>query len=65
MVRMHETVDVTKVREAPMMEPRGWGKGLDLSIPEAHDASPISRGEAIDVTDEGSHGDIAVRWMLR
>ena len=30
MVRMHETVDVTKVREAPMIEQREWGKGLDL-----------------------------------
>ena len=30
MVRMHETVDVTKVREVPMMETREWGKGLDL-----------------------------------
>ena len=30
MVRMRETVDVTKVREVPMMEPKDWGIGLDL-----------------------------------
>ena len=30
MVRMHETVDVTKVREVPMVEPKDWGMCLDL-----------------------------------
>lgn len=30
MVRMHETVDVTKIREVPMMESRDWEKGLDF-----------------------------------
>ena len=31
-VRMHETGDVTKVREVPMMEAGDWSDGLDLFL---------------------------------
>ena len=31
-VRMHETVDVTKVREAPMMDIADWNQGIELFV---------------------------------
>lgn len=31
-VRMDETVDVTEVREVPMMEVSDWNKGLELFL---------------------------------
>ena len=64
MVRMRETVDVTKVREVPMMESRDWRKGLDL-FKRLMMRAPFLAEKPSLAQMACSPGDIAVRRMLR